>query len=94
MSIGQIETKDLFNYELSFFPTSLYNESGLPHYTTTKYDWKNLLNGTVSNRNIQFDVIVIDGYAMLYSATSWSKELMSRSCSWLIQEQKTVGIIT
>ena len=43
MSIGQIETKDLFNYELSPFPTPLCSESGLPQYTTTKSDLKNAM---------------------------------------------------
>ena len=68
MSIGQIDTKDLFGYELSPFPISLCYESGLPHYTTTKSDLKNALKCVVSNRNIKFDSIIIDGNAMLHSA--------------------------
>ena len=73
MSIGQIDTKDLFSYELSPFPTSLCYESGLPHYTTTKSDLKNALKCVVSNRNIKFDSIIIDGNAMLHSAIHWPK---------------------
>ena len=43
MSIGQIDTKDLFSYELSPLSTSRCYESGLPHYTTNKSDLKNAL---------------------------------------------------
>ena len=71
MSIGQIDTKDLF--KLSPYPTSLCNESGLPRYTTTISDLKNALKNTVSNRNMKFDSIIIDGNAMLYSAIYWPK---------------------
>ena len=73
MSIGQIDTKEIFNYELSPFPTSLCYDSGLPHYTTTKSDLKNALKCVVSNRNIKFDSIIIDGNAMLHSAIHWPK---------------------
>ena len=73
MSIGQIDTKDLFNFELSPYQTSLCNESGLPNYTTTKSDLKNALKNTVSNRNMKFENIIIDGNAMLYSAIYWPK---------------------
>ena len=73
MSIGQIDTKETFNYELSPFLTSLCYDSGLPHYTTTKSDLKNALKCVVSNRNIKFDSIIIDGNAMLHSAIHWPK---------------------
>ena len=43
MSIGQIEIENLFHFELSTYPTSLCNESGFPHYTTTKSDLKNIM---------------------------------------------------
>ena len=68
MSIGQIDIKEILSYELSPFPTSLCYDSGLPHYTTTKSDLKNALKCVVSNRNIKFDSIIIDGNAMLRSA--------------------------
>jgi len=73
MNIGQIDTKDLFNFELSPYPTSLCNKSGLPRYTITKVNLKNALKNTVSNRNMKFDSIIIDGNAMLYSAIYWPK---------------------
>jgi len=55
------------------YPTFLYYESGLPHYTTTKSDLKNAIECVVSNRNIKFDSIIIDGNAMLHSAIHWPK---------------------
>ena len=52
LSIGRIETKDFFDYELSPIPESLFEQNGDPRYPTNKSDLKNALKVEVSCRNV------------------------------------------
>ena len=68
MSIGQIELGDIFNYELSPIPTSLYKDTGEARYPKSKSELKNKLKVEVSSRNMNPNAILIDGCAALYYA--------------------------
>ena len=73
VSIGHLEFERLFHFELSPFPTAFCNDSGEPKYITTKSTLKNKLKSPISSRNLRSDCIIIDGNAMLHSATHWPK---------------------
>ena len=73
VSIGHLEFERLFHFELSPFPTAFCNDSGEPKYITTKSTLKNKLKSSISSRNLRSDCIIIDGNAMLHSATHWPK---------------------
>ena len=73
MSIGEIELCDIFNYELSPIPTSLFRDTGEGRYPKQKAELKKKLKVTVSSRNVHSDAILIDGCAMLHAAIYWPK---------------------
>ena len=73
LSIGQIETKDCFDYELSPIPESLFEPNADPRYPTNKADLKNALKVDVSCRNVTPDALFIDGVAMLHAVVYWSE---------------------
>ena len=73
MSMGQIELEDIFNYELSPIPTSLFKNTGEPRYPKNKSDLKNKLKVEISSRGTTPDSVFIDGCAALYSAIHWPK---------------------
>ena len=73
LSAGQIDIGDLFSYELSPVPTSLFHDTGEGRYPTSKSVLKNELKVEESTRNINPDAVVIDGFAMLHAAVHWPK---------------------
>ena len=73
LSAGQIDIGDLFSYELSPVPTSLFHDTGEGRYPTSKSVLKNEMKVEVSTRNIYPNAIVIDGCAMLHAAVHWPK---------------------
>ena len=73
MSMGQIELEDIFNYELSPIPTSLFKDTGEPRYPKNKANLKNKLKVKVSSRCTTPNALFIDGCTALYSAIHWPK---------------------
>ena len=73
LSAGQIDVKDLFNYELAPVPTALFKDTGEGRYPTSKSVLKNSLKAEVSLRNVSPDAVLIDGCAMLHGALHWPK---------------------
>ena len=65
--------EDIFNYELSPIPTSLFKNTGEPRYPKNKSDLKNKLKVEISSRGTTPDSVFIDGCAALYSAIHWPK---------------------
>ena len=73
LSINQINVDNLFDYELSPVPTSLFRDDGEARYPQNKAQLKLELKVEVSTRNIVADAVFIDGCAMLHSAIYWPK---------------------
>ena len=68
LNAGQIKLDDVFSYELSPIPVSLFKENGEMRVIGNKADLKNRLKEDVSAR-IQdaVNAVIIDGCAMLYA---------------------------
>ena len=68
LSAGQIKLDDVFSYELSPIPDSLFKENGEMRMIGHKADLRNRLKEDVSVR-IQdaVNAVIIDGCAMLYA---------------------------
>ena len=73
LSVNQISLDDLFKYELSSIPLSMFKATGEGRFPSNKSSLKKKLKVEVSKRNIQSDAIVIDGCAALYHV-HWPKE--------------------
>ncbi|MEM7297990.1 MAG: hypothetical protein AAF391_06960, partial [Bacteroidota bacterium] len=74
LGTGQLEFNNLFDYELSPVPTSLFQDTGEPRFPTAKADLKNKMKIEVSSRGISNDAVLIDGGGMLHSAIHWPKD--------------------
>lgn len=68
LSIGthQVGLNEMFSYELSQVPLSLFHASGEPRYPANKSALMNKLRVEVSSRGIEPETIVIDGGGMLH----------------------------
>ena len=66
MSVGQISLEDLFLYDLSPVPKSMFTVTGEGRFPKNKAALKNKLKIEVSKRNSTIDVIIVDGCAALY----------------------------
>ena len=71
---GQLDFKDIFNYELAPVPTSMFEDSGEARYAKNKSGLMRKLKVEISSRGINADVIVIDGGGMLHAAVHWPKD--------------------
>ena len=68
LSLGQIKIDNLFDYELSPVPTSLFKDDGEARYTSSKSVLKTDLKVEVPSRNVEAGTVFIDGCAMLHAA--------------------------
>ena len=73
LSASHIDIGDLFTFELSPVPISLFKDTGEGRYPTAKSVLKNDLKVEVTMRNLQCDAVIIDGCAMLHSVIHWPK---------------------
>lgn len=68
LSAGQINLDEIFCYELSPIPTSLFEVNGEPRGSKAKAVLKNALKVEIPTRNdLQVDVIILDGCAILWN---------------------------
>ena len=68
LNAGQLKLEDVFSYELSPVPVSLFKENGEMRINGNKSDLKNALKVDISDKiQPHTDVIIIDGCAMLYA---------------------------
>ena len=72
--MDQLHFKNLFDYELAPVPTSLFKDTGEPHFTSSKAALKNKIKVEVFSRGIVNDAILIDG--MLHSSIHWPTECL------------------
>ena len=73
LSTNQISLDDLFKYELSPIPLSMFRATGEGRFPSNKSSLRNKLKVKISKRNIKSDAIIIDGCAALYHV-HWPKE--------------------
>ena len=67
ISAGNLKIEDVFGYELSPIPTSLFDEFGGGRYPKAKHHLKDAMKVEVSKRSTKAaDVIVLDGCAILW----------------------------
>ena len=66
LSIGQVSLEDMFFYELSPVPMSMFTVTGEGRFPKKKAALKNKLKIEVSKINFTIDVIIVDGCAALY----------------------------
>ena len=68
LNAGQLKLEEVFSYELSPIPVSLFKENGEMRINGNKADLKNVLKVDVSARTQEnADAVIIDGCAMLYA---------------------------
>ena len=67
----QIDFEEVFYYELSPVPTSLFYDSGAARYPKAKSVLMNKLKVEETSCNVQPNAVVIDGGGMLYSCIYW-----------------------
>lgn len=68
LNAGHLKLEDVFSYELSPIPVSLFKENGEMRINHNKSDLKNILKVDVSARTQpRADTVIIDGCAMLYA---------------------------
>ena len=72
-SVDQISLEDLFNYELAPVPTSLFTDTVEGRYPEGKSTLKKKLKAEVSTRTHAADVIILDGFAVVYHI-HWLKD--------------------
>ena len=73
LSVNQISLDDLFKYELSPIPLSMFKATGEGRFPSNKSSLKKKFKVEVSKRNIKTDAVIIDGCAALYHV-HWPKE--------------------
>ena len=73
LSVYQISSDDLFNYEFAAVPTSLFTNTGEARYPKGKSTLKKKLKVEVSTRTHDPDAIILDGCAVLYHI-HWPKD--------------------
>ena len=78
LGTSNLSISDVFKYDLSPVPTSMFSESGEARYTNSKSVLMNKLKCEVPKKDIVPSVTVLDGMGMLHSSIYWPKNGMMK----------------